>query len=154
MGRGSDFERKLARMFSRLGYAVEQTQASNDHGADLILRKRRRSIAVQAKSYGRPVGNKAVQEAFAAQAYYETDEAWVVTDSSFTNGALAQAEPCGVVLVDGVELRRMRRKARRKFWGPVVLLMLCAAVLVCAVIAPERRDAAVSFVSGALSARS
>ncbi|MGI6033944.1 MAG: hypothetical protein ACOX69_11045, partial [Coriobacteriales bacterium] len=82
------------------------------------------------------------------------DEAWVVTDSSFTNGALAQAEPCGVVLVDGVELRRMRRKARRKFWGPVVLLMLCAAVLVCAVIAPERRDAAVSFVSGALSARS
>lgn len=130
---GTDFERRLARMFRRLGYAVEQTQASNDHGADLLLRRHRRTVAVQAKRYGKPVGNKAVQEAFAAQAYYGTDEAWVVTDSTFTRGALAQAGPCEVRLVDGEELRALRRKARRRYWLPAFALALVAVATAWAV---------------------
>lgn len=131
---GGAFERKLARMFRHLGYAVERTQASNDHGADLLLRKRRRTIAVQAKRYGRPVGNKAVQEAFAAQAYYGTDEAWVVTDSTFTRGALAQAGPCEVRLVDGDGLKRLRRRARRRQWLPVLVLLAVASIAAWAVL--------------------
>lgn len=93
MPRGVDFEEKLARMYRHLGYRVERTQASNDHGADLLLSKHGKTIAVQAKSYAKPVGNKAVQEAFAAQAYYGTRAAWVVTDSTFTAGAIAQQGP-------------------------------------------------------------
>lgn len=131
---GARFERKLARMFRHLGYAVERTQASNDHGADLILRKRRKTIAVQAKSYGRPVGNKAVQEAFAAQAYYGTEEAWVVTDSTFTRGAVAQAGPCEVRLVDATELKRLRRHARRRRWLPVLVLAALAIAVAWAVL--------------------
>ena len=66
---GAQFERSLARMFRRLGYGVRRVGGSNDHGADLILTKRRRKIAVQAKHYAKPVGNTAVQEVFAAKAY-------------------------------------------------------------------------------------
>ena len=116
MSRGADFEEKLARMYRRLGYRVERTQASNDHGADLLLSKHGRTIAVQAKSYAKPVGNKAVQEAFAAQAYYGTRAAWVVTDSTFTAGAIAQAKPCGV---------------------PVLGAFACAALLAYCVLDPQ-----------------
>lgn len=132
---GARFERKTARLFRRLGYAVQQTRASNDHGADLLLRKRRRTCVVQLKSYARPVGNKAVQEAFAAQAYYGADEAWVVTDSTFTRGAIAQAGPCAVRLVDGAELRVLRRKARVRQWLPVLVLAAIALALASAVLA-------------------
>lgn len=137
MSRGADFEEKLARMYRRLGYRVERTQASNDHGADLLLSKHGRTIAVQAKSYAKPVGNKAVQEAFAAQAYYGTRAAWVVTDSTFTAGAIAQAKPCGVRLIDGAELRVLRRKARRRQWLPVLGAFACAALLACCVLDPQ-----------------
>lgn len=137
MSRGADFEAKLARMYRHLGYRVERTQASNDHGADLLLTKHGRTIAVQAKSYAKPVGNKAVQEAFAAQAYYGTRAAWVVTDSTFTAGAIAQAKPCGVRLIDGADLRALRRKARRRRWLPVLGALACAALLAFCVLNPQ-----------------
>ena len=92
---------------------------------------------MQAKSDAKPVGNKAVQEAFAAQAFYGTRAAWVVTDSTFTAGAIAQAKPCGVRLVDGAELRVLRRKARRRRWLPVLGVFACAALLAFCVLNPQ-----------------
>ncbi len=138
MDKGEKFERKLARLFRHLGYTVERTKASNDHGADLLIRRRRKLIVVQAKSYAKPVGNKAVQEAFAAQAYYDADAAWVVTDSSFTAGARSQADPCGVRLVDGDMLKSLRRKAFVRRWFPVILLVVIA-MLGCFFIFWERQ---------------
>lgn len=124
---GVRFERELARMFKRLGYRVKLTAGSNDHGADLILSKGRKRIAVQAKRYAKPVGNSAVQEAFAAQAFYECDEAWVVTNSTFTPAAREQAKPCKVRLVDGAALERMRVRANTRTWLPAVLVLAFVA---------------------------
>jgi restriction system protein len=101
---GPEFERVLAVFFRRAGYAADVTGRSGDQGMDLMLRKDGRKVAVQAKRYAKPVGNRAVQEALAARQFHRTDDAWVVTTSSFTPGAAELASRANVRLIDGAEL--------------------------------------------------
>lgn len=126
---GALFERRLARMFKSLGYSVHLVAGTNDHGADLILTKHRKKIAVQAKCYSKPVGNTAVQEVYAAKAYYKCDGAWVVTNSTFTEGARQQANPCAVRLIDGDELAVLEARAKTRAWLPAVLTLAAVAVV-------------------------
>jgi len=104
---GHDFEGYLANRFKELGYKVERTPTSRDQGADLILEKAGQKIAVQAKHYSQPIGNKAIQEAHAGKGIYECDEAWVVTTSTFTEDAKRAAAKLNVRLIDKFELRRL-----------------------------------------------
>lgn len=95
---GRAFEEYLKIQFRRKGYRVTMTEASHDYGADLILKKGKRKIVVQAKRYDKAVGISAVQEAAGAVAYYEADEAMVVTNQYFTKNAYALAKQNGVQL--------------------------------------------------------
>lgn len=101
---GPEFERVLAEFFGEVGYAAEVTGRAGDQGMDLMLRKNGRKVAVQAKRYAKPVGNRAVQEVISARQFHGTDDAWVVTTSSFTSSAADLASKGNVRLVDGVEL--------------------------------------------------
>ncbi|MCE2497754.1 MAG: restriction endonuclease [Nitrosopumilaceae archaeon] len=67
---GIAFERFLEALFRRFGYVSEATQASGDYGVDVLLRRKKRRIAVQAKHYSAPVGLSAVQEAHAGMSFY------------------------------------------------------------------------------------
>ena len=96
---GIEFEKYLASIFQGLGYSVKLTQASNDYGADLILFRDSVKTVVQAKRYSKPVSNKAVQEVFSAKGYYDADEAWVVTNASYTSNAHNTAAKLGVKLI-------------------------------------------------------
>lgn len=109
---GKSFEIYLSVLFGALGYRAEITQASNDYGADLILKRNFRKIAVQAKCYSRNVSVKAVQEAHASMPHYKAGEAWVVTNSGFTIQARRLAEDTGVVLIGRQELLELGEKAR------------------------------------------
>jgi restriction system protein len=91
---GHDFERYLARLFKKLGYKTKLVGTTGgDFGADLIMEKDRIKIAVQAKNYNHrhKVGNDAVQQAVAGASYYDCEQAWVVTNSTFTRAARKQA---------------------------------------------------------------
>ena len=57
-----EFEEFLAGLFRAQGYTAELTSTTGDYGADLILSKDGRCIAVQAKRYVGSVGVAAVQE--------------------------------------------------------------------------------------------
>lgn len=112
---GAAFERYLAGLFRKLGYAVEHTGKPGDLGGDLILSAGERRIAVQAKNYhAGKVGNKAVQQAIAAAACRECDEAMVVTNATFTASAAEQAGRSSIptTLVGRGELVELVRKAR------------------------------------------
>ena len=107
---GRQFEVLLARIFQRRGWSVEITSGGKDYGADLILTKRRRRVAVQAKHLtSRNAGNEAVQQAIAGASYYECDRAMVVTTARFTDSAVKQAERADidVELVDIDDLWRL-----------------------------------------------
>jgi HJR/Mrr/RecB family endonuclease len=90
---GHEFERFLTRLFRRLGYSVEHVgRGGGDFGADLVIEKGRKRIAVQAKNYDRGrVGNDAVQQAIAGATYYDCPQAMVVTNASYTHAARKQA---------------------------------------------------------------
>lgn len=106
---GEAFEEYLYVQFKRLGYRVRFTEASHDYGADLILRKRGKRIAVQAKRYDRNIGITAVQEAAASAAYYEADQAMVVTNQYYTKSAWNLARQNDVILWTRDDLRKRFR---------------------------------------------
>ncbi|MEC1715040.1 restriction endonuclease [Schinkia azotoformans] len=104
---GIQFEEYLSELFKSKGYKVEHTQATGDYGADLILSKDNKKIAVQAKRYKKNVGLKAVQEVKASMSHYNADEGWVVTNSDFTNQAYKLAESNNIKLIERENLIKM-----------------------------------------------
>lgn len=97
---GSEFELVCANHFRKLGYRVEETPASCDMGADLILRKGREVIAVQCKRYKNKLSNSCVQEVVASMPIYNATSCMVVTNSFFTPNCKAVAEANGCILWD------------------------------------------------------
>lgn len=115
---GISFEHFLEALFARLGYESEATQASGDYGVDVLIRKKGRRIAVQAKHYSSPVGLSAVQEVHTGMKYYKADEAWVVTNNDFTKAARELADSTGVKLMNGTALRAIIASASGKHGQP------------------------------------
>jgi HJR/Mrr/RecB family endonuclease len=85
---GSEFEAHVCDLLRSSGIGdVAATPATGDQGGDILFSISGRRYVIQAKRYKGSVGNKAVQEAYAARAFYGCDEAWVVTNSQFTPSA-------------------------------------------------------------------
>ena len=109
---GREYEHSVAKYLKKQHYKdIVFTRASGDFGVDLIARKRRKHYAIQCKYYTGRVGVKAVQEAVAGRAFYECDQAMVVTNSTFTRGARQLAEKNDVILVENVQ-PGMRREIK------------------------------------------
>lgn len=104
--KGVEFEEYLKKQFEKRGYKVELTPVSGYFGGDLLLKKRRYTCVVQAKRYRSSVGVHAVQEVIGAVAYYEVDEAMVITNSYYTKSARQLAEKNNVILWDRDDLCR------------------------------------------------
>jgi len=92
---GFEFEDFIVDLFIKLGYIVEKRTRSHEQGMDLLLLKHGERIAVQAKRYKRPVGNRAVQQALSACVYHHCQRAIVVVNSTFTTPAKQLAARCG-----------------------------------------------------------
>lgn len=104
---GVEFENYLMNFFRKMGFEVMGTPATGDQGADMFLINNSKKIAIQAKKYSKPVGNKAIQEIVSARTFYSCDEAWVITNSQFTKSASDLAQKCDVRLVDGLALDKL-----------------------------------------------
>ena len=89
------------------GWTARTTQRSGDQGADVIAEKFGIRLIIQCKLYNSSVGNKAVQEAYAAKTYYQATIAAVVTNSSFTPSAQALANTTGVLLLHHSQLNSL-----------------------------------------------
>jgi HJR/Mrr/RecB family endonuclease len=114
---GSDFENLLYRMFVAMGYAVQKIGKVGDQGGDLVANVSGQRILIQAKRYTGAVGNGAVQEAVAAQRFYDCNRAMVVTNSSFTREAIELAKVDDVELVGGGKLSEMLLQYLKESWS-------------------------------------
>lgn len=101
------FERWCAKILGTKGWTATITKASGDQGADVLARKNDYSVILQCKLYSSPVGNKAVQEAFAAQRHYLTRKSAVVTNAEFTRSARELAASTKVLLLHYSDLSRI-----------------------------------------------
>lgn len=133
---GYEFETVCAEYLRAHGFRkVQVTKASRDQGADIIARRKKEKYAFQCKYYATPVGNKAVQEVYAAATFYGCDRAVVMTNSTFTSGAKELAESLSVELMPGIEPLRRRFGALD---GLMILpVLFLAALLALAAFQPE-----------------
>lgn len=105
---GWQFENYTANLFKSLGYKnVKVTSGSGDFGIDVLAENNHIKYAIQCKLYSNPVGNKAVQEAYSGKAYYKSDKAVVITNSTFTKAAIELADSLDVILIDRTELLKL-----------------------------------------------
>ena len=106
---GIQFEEWCATRLNALGWQAWTTRASGDQGADVIARKAGKTVVIQCKLYRKPVGNKAVQEAFAAKAHYRAYAAAVVSSNTFTTSAHELAQTTGISLFRADQIEHLDR---------------------------------------------
>lgn len=96
---GHQYEQKCAKKLKKHGFKkVKITRGSGDQGIDIIAYRKRKKYGIQCKYYSYPVGNHAVQEAFAGAKYYDCDIAAVMTNAAFTKSAKILADRTEVLL--------------------------------------------------------
>ncbi|WP_200374781.1 restriction endonuclease [Thiocystis violacea] len=105
-----DYEHYCAKVLRGHGWDVRTTQATGDHGVDVIASKNGRKGAIQCKRYSSPVGNKAVQEVCAGMRYIGGSFCAVVSNADYTRSAKQLAQSLGVLLLHHDELRLLEEK--------------------------------------------
>jgi HJR/Mrr/RecB family endonuclease len=108
-----DFEKYCADVLRFYGWDARLTPASGDHGADVIAVRDTLCMVFQVKLYKNPVGNKAVQEAYAAQAHYKANAACVVTNATFTPQARLLSRSTHVWLCHYTELPHLFSRVQK-----------------------------------------
>jgi restriction system protein len=96
---GTEFEDYVAARLQRAGWQVAFTPASGDYGVDLIARRDDRSVAVQCKRLGKPVGLAAVQQVVAGARHHDCGKSIVISNQEFTDAAkkLAFTHNCQLI---------------------------------------------------------
>ena len=108
---GHEFEYFCAELLEKCGFEhVTVTQGSGDQGVDVLAFKEDIKYAIQCKNYSSPLGNKSIQEVFAGKTFYHCHVGVVMTNSTFTKGAIELAESVGVILWDKSRLDKMMVK--------------------------------------------
>jgi restriction system protein len=101
---GEEFERVLKLLFEKRDYNVKHIGASDDQGADLILKRFNIKTVVQAKKSKNTIGNAAIQEVVAAKSFYSCQKMMVITNSTFALSAKKLAKANNVELWDREKL--------------------------------------------------
>lgn len=101
---GKEYEVFCGEYLKKLGFHnIQYTKETGDQGIDIIAYKNHKKYGFQCKYYESPVGNAAVQEAFAGAAYYQCDKACVITNNTFTRSAIQLADETNVELFDEID---------------------------------------------------
>lgn len=100
----ADFTKYIIVLFEHMGYKVQPPSSHSDDRTNLLLKKGTSSIAVQVAYLKNMVGAEAVQQAGIAKRCYRTNEAWVITNNTFTQSARRLAETNDVKLMDRSQL--------------------------------------------------
>lgn len=108
------YEQECARILIDEGWEARTTIATGDQGADVLATKGALSIVIQCKKYGSNVGNKAVQEVYAAKTFYNVSYAVVVTNAEYSKAAILLANKTGVLLLHHNDLVQLEAKLSSK----------------------------------------
>ena len=105
---GQEFEQVCAEILRKNGFEhIRLTKGSGDQGVDIIANRDGVRFAIQCKRWANPLGNTPVQEVYSGKAFYDCDAAIVMTNSTFTKGAIELAKKTEVLLWDRSQLQRL-----------------------------------------------
>ncbi|MGI6013683.1 MAG: restriction endonuclease [Oscillospiraceae bacterium] len=107
---GQKFEYFCADLLRDHGFTnVEVTPGSGDQGVDIIATKDDIRYAIQCKNYTSRLGNTPIQQVHAGKSFYNCHVGVVMTNSTFTSGAISLAEATGTLLWDRTTIHQMMR---------------------------------------------
>ncbi|HUB56730.1 MAG TPA: restriction endonuclease [Mycobacterium sp.] len=96
---GTEFEDYVAARLRRAGWQVTVTSVTGDYGVDLIAERDGKSVAVQCKRHGKPVGVAAVQQVVSGARHHGCAKSIVVSNQEFTQAAKQLAFTHGCQLI-------------------------------------------------------
>lgn len=102
-----DYEHFCAKLLTNNGWVAHATVATGDQGADVIAEKSNKKVILQCKKWSNPVGNKAVQEVFAATSFHNAHKGVVVSNTTYTPSAKQVANKIGVLLIHHNDLAHL-----------------------------------------------
>ena len=98
---GHEFEYFCADLLRKVGFSeVTVTRGSGDQGVDILATKDGIKYAIQCKNYASALSNTPVQEVSAGKQFYGCHVGVVMTNSTFTPGAIQLAAATNVLLWD------------------------------------------------------
>ena len=105
---GHEFEYYCAGLLEHNGFSkVSVTPGSGAQGVDIVAIKDGMRYAIQCKNYATPLSNKPIQEVFAGKTFYDCQIGVVMTNSTFTSGAIALAKATGILLWDRTVVQQL-----------------------------------------------
>ena len=109
---GHEFEYFCANVLRQVGFTdVNVTPGSGDQGVDIVATKDGIKYAIQCKNYAKPLSNTPVQEVSAGKMFYNCHVGVVMTNSTFTPGAIQLANATNVLLWDRDKLMALISQA-------------------------------------------
>ena len=109
---GHEFEHFCADLLQKVGFSeVTVTRGSGDQGVDVLAAKDGIKYAIQCKNYASALSNTPVQEVAAGKQFYGCHVGVVMTNSTFTPGAIQLAAATNVLLWDRRKLDELISKA-------------------------------------------
>ncbi|HEY9089290.1 MAG TPA: restriction endonuclease, partial [Anaerolineaceae bacterium] len=97
-----------AQLFRQMGYRVQLTGQSGDHGVDVRLVNPMGAVeVVQCKQWGRPVGEAEVRNLAGAMLHEQATRGYIIAPGGFSNSARAWGKGKGIILADEKEINRM-----------------------------------------------
>lgn len=110
---GVEFEEYVGSIFKALGFAIEFTPVSGDHGIDLILRRGNQRVVVQCKRWEGSVGEPVVREFLGAMTSIGVKEGFLITTGEYTAQAIEFGKQNGIRLVNLDEPLDLAQKTKR-----------------------------------------
>jgi restriction system protein len=102
---GTEFEKYVAARLRRAGWQVTFTSVSGDYGVDLIAQRDGKSVAIQCKRHGKPVGVAAVQQVVSGARHHGCAKSIVISNQDFTQAAKQLALTHGCQLIGRTALQ-------------------------------------------------
>jgi hypothetical protein len=101
---GIEYENFCKSILEKNGWTCSLTVQSGDQGGDIIAKRQNKTVVFQCKRYVASVGNKAIQEVYAAKGFYKADECAVVSNANYTKSAKELAQSLSVTLFHHADL--------------------------------------------------
>lgn len=105
----TEFEIFIKMLFANIDFTARSVKpAESGLGADFFLEGETKAVLKLVPSGANTrVGLKAVQEIHAARTFFDAQEAWLITNTVFTEKAKMLGEKCGVKLIDRFLLQKL-----------------------------------------------
>ena len=110
---GDEFEKLLGALYQRKGFKVIKTPKGPDYGVDLLVRKGKTTVIIQAKNWTGKVSSDDILKTAGARQMHNASYAMVITSSHFTESAKKAIKE--TPRIRGMEIEGVKRQIKEHF---------------------------------------